>query len=227
MTTEPLPRATGAEYLTDALRRSGALGGGRVRGVVVDSARTTKLSRIIRMRLTYEPPAGDAPSSLILKTTRPDRVDGGWNGGRHEVAFYDQVASAMPSVVAPRCSRPSATRTRMTGISSSRTSAIRTPVATAWPLAADDGRNVTRHSGAPARIPCPMVGRSPSRRVDREPGPTPGRRGDDLRTLAERFAAFRRFARRQPVARAAGSVRTSDRRGAAIRSADSRTHRKI
>jgi hypothetical protein len=103
MTTEPLPRAIGTEHLTDALRRSRALGDGRVRDVVVESARTTELSRIIRLRLTYEPAARAAPSSLILKTTRPDRVDGGWNGGRHEVAFYDQVASAMPSVVAPRC----------------------------------------------------------------------------------------------------------------------------
>jgi hypothetical protein len=46
---------------------------------------------------------GDAPSSFILKTARPDRLGGGWNGGQHEVAFYHQVASAMPAVVAPRC----------------------------------------------------------------------------------------------------------------------------
>lgn len=31
MTTDPLPRAVGAEHLTDALRRPGALGNGRVR----------------------------------------------------------------------------------------------------------------------------------------------------------------------------------------------------
>ena len=103
MTTDSLPRAAGSEYLTDALRRSGALGDGRVRDVVVESARTTELSRIIRLRLTYEPAAGHAPSSLILKTGRPDRIGGEWNGGRHEVAFYDQVASAMPTTVAPRC----------------------------------------------------------------------------------------------------------------------------
>lgn len=103
MTTDSLPKAAGPEYLTDALRRSGTLGDGRVCGVVVESARTTELSCIIRLRLTYEPAVGDAPSSLILKTARPDRVDGGWNGGRHEVAFYDQVASAVPLVVAARC----------------------------------------------------------------------------------------------------------------------------
>jgi hypothetical protein len=103
MTTDSLPRAAGSEYLTEALRRSGALGDGRVRDVVVESARTTELSRIIRLRLTYEPAAGHAPSSLILKTGRPDRIGGEWNGGRHEVAFYDQVASAMLTTVAPRC----------------------------------------------------------------------------------------------------------------------------
>jgi len=103
MTTDSLPRAAGPGYLTDALRRSGTLGDGRVRDVVVESARTTELSRIIRLRLTCEPAAGPAPSSLILKTGRPDRIGGGWNGGRHEVAFYDQVAAAMPTTVAPRC----------------------------------------------------------------------------------------------------------------------------
>src|SRR4029453_2862323 len=103
MTTDPLPRATGSQHLTDVLRRSGTLVDGRVRGVVVESSRTTELSRIIRLRLTYEPAVADAPSSLILKTSRPDRGGGGWMGGRHEVGFYDQVASAMPTVVAPRC----------------------------------------------------------------------------------------------------------------------------
>ncbi len=44
---------------------------------MVESARTTELSRIIRLRLTYEPAAGDAPSSLILKTARPASV-GAW-----------------------------------------------------------------------------------------------------------------------------------------------------
>jgi hypothetical protein len=54
MTTESLPRAASAEHLTDALRRSGALGDGRVCDVVVESERATVLSRILRLRLTYE-----------------------------------------------------------------------------------------------------------------------------------------------------------------------------
>src|ERR1700730_6307869 len=65
---EDLPRAARAEYLTDALRRAGALGAGRVRDVVVESSKPTILSRIIRIRLSYDGPAADAPASLILKT---------------------------------------------------------------------------------------------------------------------------------------------------------------
>ena len=103
MTTESLPRAASAEHLTDALRRSGALGDGRVCDVVVESARPTVLSRILRLRLTYEAAAAGAPSSIILKTGHPDRAGGAWHAGRQEVAFYDQVASAMPAGLVPRC----------------------------------------------------------------------------------------------------------------------------
>jgi hypothetical protein len=103
MTMDSLPRGADAEHLADALRRSGTLGDGRISSVVVESSRITELSRIIRLRLTYEPAADGPPSSLILKTSRPERLSGGWNGGRHEVAFYDQVAAAMPTAVVPRC----------------------------------------------------------------------------------------------------------------------------
>ena len=60
MTTQPLPKAADAEHLTETLRRTGALGDGRVRDVVVESSRPTLLSRIIRLRLTYDG-AVDAP----------------------------------------------------------------------------------------------------------------------------------------------------------------------
>src|SRR6185369_12172595 len=96
MTTESLPRVASAEHLTDALRRSGTLGNGRVCNVVVESERATVLSRILRLSLTYEAAAG-APSSIILKTGHPDRAGGAWDAGRQEVAFYGQVASAMPA----------------------------------------------------------------------------------------------------------------------------------
>jgi hypothetical protein len=103
MTPDPLPRAADAEHLTDALRRSGALGDGRVCDIAVESSRATILSRIIRLRLSYEGTATDAPRSLILKTGLPERAGTKWNAGRHEVAFYTQVASAMAERLAPRC----------------------------------------------------------------------------------------------------------------------------
>ena len=103
MTTETLPKAADAEHLSDVLRRSGALGDGRVCNVVVESSRATVLSRIIRLRLSYEGAAADAPRSLILKTGLPERADAKWNAGRHEVAFYTQVAAVMTACLAPRC----------------------------------------------------------------------------------------------------------------------------
>ena len=48
---EALPRAAEPEYLTDALRRAGALGTGRVLDVLVESSKVTILSRIVRLRL--------------------------------------------------------------------------------------------------------------------------------------------------------------------------------
>lgn len=101
--TTPLPRAAHAGYLTDALRRSGVLGDGRVCDVVLENSRATILSRIIRLRLSYEGGAVEAPHSLILKTGLPERADAKWNAGRQEVAFYTQVAAVMTARLAPRC----------------------------------------------------------------------------------------------------------------------------
>jgi len=66
MTTGSLPRAASAEHLTDALRRYGTLGDGRVCNVVVGRAHATVLSRTLRLSLTYEAAAAGAPSSIIL-----------------------------------------------------------------------------------------------------------------------------------------------------------------
>jgi ecdysteroid kinase len=98
--TEPLPAAASPEHLTDALRRAGALGSGRVSAVAVESSRPTILSRIIRLRLTYDGAADAAPRSLILKTGLPDR---GTAGGRQEVAFYAQAAAVKATDLVPRC----------------------------------------------------------------------------------------------------------------------------
>jgi hypothetical protein len=102
MTPDSLPQAASPEHLTDALRRSSALGNGRVLDVTVESSRATLISRIIRLRLAYDG-AVDAPGSLILKTGRPDSPGNLWSAGRHEVAFYTQVAQGMSARVVPRC----------------------------------------------------------------------------------------------------------------------------
>jgi hypothetical protein len=100
--TEPLPSAAQAEHVTWELRRSGVLGDGRVCKIAVESSRATLLLRIVRLRLTYDG-AVDAPRPLIFKTGLPDRVDGLWNAGCQEVAFYTQIASVMSARVVPRC----------------------------------------------------------------------------------------------------------------------------
>jgi Ecdysteroid kinase-like family len=103
VTLESLPKAAQAELLTDALRRSGVLGDARVCDVAVASSRPTLLSQITRLRLTYDSAAPDAPATVILKTGLPERAGDRWNAGRQEVAFYAQVASAMPARLVPRC----------------------------------------------------------------------------------------------------------------------------
>jgi hypothetical protein len=102
MPSNLLPEAAHPERLTDTLRRSGALGEGRVVDVVVESSRATILSRIVRLRLTYEG-AANAPNTLILKTGDPARAGGSWNAGRQEVAFYSEVVPAMEERLTPRC----------------------------------------------------------------------------------------------------------------------------
>lgn len=101
MTSESLARAAEADYLTEVLRRCGALADDRVSEVAVESSRNTLLSRIIRLRLSYDGAAGDAPRSIILKTGLPERAD--TNSGRQEVAFYTQIATSMTKPAVPRC----------------------------------------------------------------------------------------------------------------------------
>ena len=104
MTSEPLPKAATPENLTHALRRSGSLGDGRVSEVVVESSRATILSKIIRLRLTYDGEALSSPSTVILKTGHPDRLgDANWDAGRQEVAFYNEVAAVKPGHHLLRC----------------------------------------------------------------------------------------------------------------------------
>ena len=97
-----LPKAAQAEHLTDAFRQAGLLGYGYVTNVVIESSRDTILSQIKRLRLSYKG-ASDAPKTIILKTEIPGRAGETAEAGRHEVAFYRQVAAAMSSPLVPRC----------------------------------------------------------------------------------------------------------------------------
>jgi hypothetical protein len=54
MTTQPLPKAAEAEHLTEVLRRSGALGEGRICRVAVESSLAKLRSLTLRLRLAYE-----------------------------------------------------------------------------------------------------------------------------------------------------------------------------
>jgi hypothetical protein len=103
MPTEPLPSAANAENLATALRRYGVLGDACVSDVVVENMRPTILSQIFRLRLTYDGAAPEAPRTVILKTRHPGRRDTAWNGGRHEVAFYTDIAPLMPTRLVPHC----------------------------------------------------------------------------------------------------------------------------
>ncbi len=74
MAAETLPAAASADRLSEVLRRCGTLENGSVSNVAVDSSRATILSRITRLRLTYAREAPCAPSTLILKTSLPERI---------------------------------------------------------------------------------------------------------------------------------------------------------
>jgi len=103
MTSDPLPAAAEPARLTAALRGAGVLGDERVREVAVESARSTILSRIVRLRVAYDGAAAQGPRSLILKTGLPERMNATWTGGRHEVAFCRDIAATMPPRLTPRC----------------------------------------------------------------------------------------------------------------------------
>jgi hypothetical protein len=103
MTNPSLPKAISPAEFTDALRSSRAIDRERVIDVAVLTSFATVLSHIFRLRLTYDEPSASAPSTLILKAGLADRPGGPWFGGQHEVAFYRDLAPAMPRGITPRC----------------------------------------------------------------------------------------------------------------------------
>jgi thiamine kinase-like enzyme len=103
MTTESLPPAASADHLTEALRRSGALGGARICNVVKMTSFAKLRSHTFRLRLDYEGPVGDAPASVILKMGHLDSAGRSSYANRREIAFYRDIAPALPARLVPCC----------------------------------------------------------------------------------------------------------------------------
>jgi len=101
--TTPLPPAANPAHLTTMLRRADLLGASAVSHVTVLSTRDTVVSHIVRLGLSYDGPAPNAPRSLILKLPHETFAKSLWQGGRHEVGFYRDVAPLMPPRLVPRC----------------------------------------------------------------------------------------------------------------------------
>ncbi len=100
---DSLLRRISAAYLNTVLERAGVLGDLRVRDVTIISDRPTLMSRIIRLRLTYDGPASASPGSLIVKAGLPEQRGTEWSNGRQEVAFYSDVAPSLPAGLVPLC----------------------------------------------------------------------------------------------------------------------------
>ena len=99
-----LPDVADAARLTAVLRKAGVLDAGRVRNVVEIAPPTRKLrSHTFRLRMDYEGPASNAPSTLILKIGHLDETGRPIYDNAREIAFYRDVApESQPSLV-PRC----------------------------------------------------------------------------------------------------------------------------
>ena len=100
---DPLLRLITVGYMNGILERAGVLGGQHVRDFTIVSDRPTLVSRIIRLRLTYDGTANASPRSLIVKTGQPERQGTEWMSGRREVVFYRDVAPSLPAGLVPRC----------------------------------------------------------------------------------------------------------------------------
>ena len=100
---DPLLHLASADHLNAILEKAGVLGNRHVHDVSIISDRPTLMSRIIRLRLTYDGPANALPGSLIVKTGRPEQPGNEWSGGHKQVAFYRDVAPSLPPGLVPRC----------------------------------------------------------------------------------------------------------------------------
>jgi hypothetical protein len=103
MAQEDLPAAAGADALTEALRAHRVLPDGRVAEVSLLSDHKALVSRVLRLRLVYDRPCKGAPDTIILKTGFGQTISPEWLGGRQEIAFYTEIAPALPDRLAPGC----------------------------------------------------------------------------------------------------------------------------
>ena len=103
MTAKSIPEAAKAEHLTEALRQAGALGSGSVCDVDVESLIEKLRSHTFRVRLGYEGPAANSPTSVVLKMGHLDSSGRPSYANRRELAFYRDVAPALPERLVPRC----------------------------------------------------------------------------------------------------------------------------
>jgi len=99
---DPLLHLISPAHLNAILARAGVSGDLRVRDVTTIRDSPTLVSRIIRLRLTYDGPANAAPDGLIVKTGLPAHQGTEWSG-QQEVAFYADVAPSLPAGLVPLC----------------------------------------------------------------------------------------------------------------------------
>ena len=103
MTADALPPVANADHLTETLRASGLLGTVRICNVSLMSSQQKLRSHTFRLRLDYEGPAEGAPSSVILKMGNLDAAGHPSYANRQEIAFYRDIAPALPARLVPNC----------------------------------------------------------------------------------------------------------------------------
>jgi len=101
-TPSPLDEGLTPERLTEVLRAGGALDGGRVVEVAVETSRKTLISVIDRLRLRYD--GGDGPATLIRKELRQDIApDLASILGRDDALLENYRLSAAWQITTPVC----------------------------------------------------------------------------------------------------------------------------
>jgi thiamine kinase-like enzyme len=83
------------------MRRSGCNARCQCRGA--DASLQKLLSHTLRLRLDYEAPAEGAPDSVVLKMGHLDSAGRSSYANRRELAFYRDIAPAVPVELVPHC----------------------------------------------------------------------------------------------------------------------------